>query len=67
VTTENLSTILAKDVDGELRLWACRGEGKGCARNKYRRAAKPCVDCFGPLREDLTLGEVADLMKRGDA
>lgn len=62
-----LQTILAKDDAGELRLWACRGEGKGCERNKYRRQAKPCEDCFGPLAEEMTLGEVADLIKRGDA
>ena len=62
-----LNTILAKDERGEFRLWACRGEGKGCARNKYRSSQKPCADCVGPLDEKLTLAEVADLLKRGDA
>lgn len=67
MTDLQLNTILAKDEAGNFRLWACRGEGKGCERNKYRRAQKPCADCVGPLREDLTLGEVAQLLKRGDA
>ena len=62
-----LNTILAKDAEGEFRLWACRGAGKGCRRNKYRAQQKPCDDCFGPLDEQLTLGQVLDLMKRGDA
>jgi hypothetical protein len=62
-----LKTILAKDATGKLRLWACRGEGKGCARNKYRRQQAPCADCFGPLEETMTLGEVADRLKQGDA
>jgi hypothetical protein len=66
VTTE-LHTILAKDETGQFQLWACRGAGKGCARNKYRRQQKPCADCFGPLDETMTLGEVVDLLKRGDA
>lgn len=66
-TGQQLHTILAKDEKGAFRLWACRGEGKGCARNKYRRQQKPCEDCFGPLDESLTLGEVVDRLKSGDA
>lgn len=62
-----LQTILAKDAAGQFRLWACRGAGKGCNRNKYRRQAKPCDDCFGPLVEGVTLGEVLERLKRGDA
>jgi len=67
VTTENLSTILAKDDKGKFQLWACRGVGKGCERNKYRRAQQPCPDCYGPLEETMTLGEVVDRLKQGDA
>jgi hypothetical protein len=63
----DLSLVLAKHTSGEFRLWACRGEGKGCARNKYRKAQKPCDDCVGPLDEDLTVGQVAEMLKRGDA
>jgi hypothetical protein len=62
-----LQTILAKDAAGNFRLWACRGEGKGCKRNKHREKAKPCDDCFGPLDENMTLGEVVERLKRGDA
>jgi hypothetical protein len=64
---EKLSTILAKDANGDFRLWACRGEGKGCGRNKYRRQQKPCADCFGPLDENMTLGQVVERLKAGDA
>jgi hypothetical protein len=63
----DLQTILAKDEAGEFQLWACRGTGKGCSRNKYRRQQKPCDDCFGPLDENLTLGEVQDRLRQGDA
>jgi hypothetical protein len=62
-----LNAILAKDSEGEFRLWACRGVGKGCARNKDRRQKAPCSDCFGPLEETMTLGEVAARLKQGDA
>jgi hypothetical protein len=62
-----ISTILAKDEEGEFRLWACRGAGKGCDRNKYRRSVKPCDDCLGPLDENLTLDQVAARLKSGDA
>lgn len=67
VNTTTLQTILARDAAGKLCLWACRGEGKGCARNKYRSSLKPCDDCFGPLPEAMTLGEVVDRLNKGDA
>jgi hypothetical protein len=62
-----LQLILAKDAGGDYQLYACRGEGKGCARNKYRASKKPCSDCIGPLDENLTVGDVVDMLKRGDA
>lgn len=66
--TPKLSLILFRDpADQKLKLWACRGAGKGCGRNKYRSRQKPCDDCFGPLPETLTLGEVAERLKSGDA
>jgi hypothetical protein len=67
VSEKHLDLILAKDAGGELRLWACRGVGKGCARNKYRRRRTPCADCVGPLDEKLTIGEVEQMLARGDA
>ncbi len=67
MSAPKLETILARDAAGKLRLWACRGAGKGCERNKHRRKTKPCEDCFGPLPEDMTLGEVAERLQRGDA
>lgn len=59
--------ILHKDVDGKFKLWACRGEGKGCARNKYRTVKAPCVDCKGPLDDNLTLEQFQQMLARGDA
>jgi hypothetical protein len=64
---QNLKTILAKDAEGEFRLWACRGAGKGCSRNKYRRQQAPCEDCLGPLDEQLTLAQVQAMISQGDA
>lgn len=62
-----LDLILARKPDGKLALWACRGAGKGCARNRFRSRRAPCDDCFGPLPETLTLGEVQQRLARGDA
>jgi len=65
--TEKLELILHKNKVGEFEMWACRGAGKGCSRNKYRMSKKPCTDCAGPLPETLTVGEVQEMLKRGDA
>lgn len=62
-----LDMILAKDAGGEFQLWACRGEGKGCRRNKFRQRAVPCDDCKGPLAQHLTLEEVERQLEQGDA
>jgi hypothetical protein len=32
-----LKLILARDREQQLRLWACRGNGRGCKRNRYRK------------------------------
>jgi hypothetical protein len=61
-----LKLILARDREQQLWLWACRGNGRGCQRNRYRKGV-PCEDCFGPLPEHLTLGEVEERLQRGDA
>jgi hypothetical protein len=65
--SQELEMILAKNGVGKFDLWACRGEGKGCPRNKFRKRKKPCEDCVGPLPEHLTIGEVHQMLKRGDA
>jgi hypothetical protein len=60
-----LKLILARQ--GQvLRLWACRGNGRGCRRNRHRKGV-PCEDCFGPLPEKLALAEVEERLQRGDA
>lgn len=64
---EELSLILARDDKGTMRLWACRGEGKGCQRNQFRKRKAQCPDCIGPLDETLTMGQVVELVARGDA
>lgn len=61
-----LKMILARDHAGIFHLWACRGNGKGCNRNRFRKSV-PCDDCFGPLPETMTIGEVVDKLDRGDA
>ena len=67
MTESKLDLILHKDAQGKFGLWACRGEGKGCNRNKYRNTKAPCTDCVGPLPEDMTLGEVQEKLRKGDA
>jgi hypothetical protein len=55
--------ILARDREHQLRLWACRGNGRGCKRNRHRKGVL-CEDCFGPLPEHLTLAEVEERLQR---
>ncbi len=61
-----ISMILYRDVDQKLKLWACRGEGKGCARNKFRTAKKPCDDCVPCHDEQETLGDALVRIERGN-
>lgn len=62
-----LDLILHRDADDKLKLWACRGVGKGCARNRFRKSKAPCADCMGPLDEKLTMEEVLAKLETGDA
>jgi hypothetical protein len=62
-----LNLIMARDPDGKMRMWACRGEGKGCARNRFRASKAPCQDCMGPLDESLRIDQVQALLAKGDA
>lgn len=62
-----LNLILARDDKGEFQLWACRGTGKGCERNRYRQSKAACQDCYGPLPHDMTLAEVQARLQKGDA
>lgn len=50
----------------DFAMWACRGEGRGCKRNKHRTKAKHCEDCL-PTNDNDTVGEIAERLKRGDA
>lgn len=62
-----LSMIMARDTHGKLKLWACRGVGKGCTRNKYRASKAPCDDCVPAHDENETLGQLVERLARGDA
>lgn len=62
-----LDLILAHDGGGHLHLWACRGTGKGCHRNKFRASKANCEDCMGPLPSNMTLEEVQRRLAAGDA
>lgn len=61
--TDKLELILHKNPTGKMELWACRGEGKGCPRNKYRKSKTLCDDCMGPLPEHWTVGEAVEKLK----
>lgn len=61
----DLELILVKD-GKDFSLYACRGEGKGCKRNRYRISKKQCEDCKGPLPEDMTLEQVQRELAKGD-
>lgn len=49
------------------RMWACRGAGRGCPRNKFRKSAKHCEDCVPAHDESETLGDLHARIERGDA
>lgn len=62
-----LKFILAKDGRNNFKLHACRGVGKGCERNKFRKQMVPCQDCIPCDDETETLGELQARLKKGDA
>lgn len=65
-----LNLILEKIGPGKTpenyQLWVCRGAGRGCDRNKYRRSLIHCDDCYLPDEAD-TIEEVVKKLARGDA
>jgi hypothetical protein len=67
VKKPQIDMILHRDGTGKFQLWACRGAGKGCDRNRYRKSKAPCPDCYGPLPPEMTIGEVHDRISKGDA
>ena len=48
-------------------LFACRGEGRGCPRNKYRQRKKHCDDCLPAADEHETVGQFKARLERGNA
>ncbi|MDE2101676.1 MAG: hypothetical protein KGL39_30800 [Patescibacteria group bacterium] len=51
----------------DFMFWACRGEGRGCHRNKFRSRQKHCDDCVIADNPKETLGELQKRINRGDA
>lgn len=54
-----------KDDPDSFKLYACRGEKKGCKKRRLK-LHRHCADCFLPSEDD-TLEEVKKKLMRGDA
>ena len=70
MSTPELSFILEKTGDGhstlDFTLFACRGAGRGCKRNKYRQMKIHCPDCVEANPTE-TLAKLKSRLARGDA
>lgn len=66
-TSLSMALILHRNGRNNFEMYACRGDGKGCDRNKYRKTLAPCDDCIGPLDPKMTLGEIEEKLTKGDA
>lgn len=49
--------------NGNVRLYACLGDGRGCKRNRFRTVKVACDDCLAALEKET----VAELMERADS
>lgn len=58
--------MIMETVGGKAELWGCRGEGKGCTRNKYRARSKHCEDCLLADNPNETLEEFEKRLRRGN-
>lgn len=69
VTDEpDIQFILFKRRNGLFKLAACRGQNKGCDRmRRAKKPQKPCPDCYICEDETMTLGEVQERLRTGDA
>ena len=52
---------------GAFALWACRGAGRGCTRNKFLSRKKHCDDCVPAHDMNETLEQLQKRIARGDA
>lgn len=70
MTTPYLSFIMEKTGDGhtpnDFTLFACRGAGRGCKRNKFRQMKVHCPDCVEAMPTE-TLKQLKARLARGDA
>ncbi len=55
------------DTPADFAFWACRGEGRGCSRNKYRSRKKHCDDCVQAHNPHETLAELRQRIERGES
>ena len=63
----SLQLIMEKGGDGVLRVWACRGVGKGCPRNRHRSRKVHCEDCVAATDPSETLEHLVERVARGEA
>lgn len=61
-----LERVKPGNTDDCFKMWACRGEGRGCSRNRYRKQKKHCADCV-MADEKETIGDLQRRLRRGDA
>lgn len=68
---KQLHMILEKLGSGQspadFRLYACRGQGRGCPRNRWRSRKVHCDDCVPATDLNETLEHFEARMRRGDA
>jgi hypothetical protein len=66
---ERLQLVLERVHPGNERhcfkLWACRGEGRGCNRNRFRETKVHCDDCV-EARDEETIGQLIARMGRAN-
>lgn len=64
----DIQFILFKRTNGICKLAACRGANKGCEILKRQRKPKsPCPDCYVCEDEEMTLEELQERLREGDA
>jgi len=59
--------FVMEKVGDDYVLWACRGEGRGCTRNRYRSRKTHCEDCVACRDPNETLESIIKRLARGDA
>lgn len=63
----DLDFIMVRARDDSFQLFACRGAGKGCTRNRFRSTKAPCEDCLPADDPAETVMSFKARLSRGDA